>query len=95
MISSVLTQKKCGVRGCYRYQCKESEAKGFTLCFVHLPDRVKSVISERKKKEEKMKEDERFKREVARIMKREKKEQEDERKAKRKAKKQAKKNKKK
>lgn len=85
MISSVLTQKKCGVRGCYRYQCKESEAKGYTLCFVHLPEKVKSVISERKKKEEQMKEETRFQRELARIRKQEEKEMEAEKKARKKA----------
>jgi hypothetical protein len=85
LISSVLTQKKCGVRGCYRYQCKESEAKGYTLCFVHLPEKVKSVISERKKKEEQMKEETRFQRELSRIRKQEEKEMEAEKKAKKKA----------
>jgi len=91
LISTVLVQRKCGVRGCYRYQCKESEAKGHTLCFVHLPEKVKVVISERKKKEEKLKEDAKLKREFARIRAREKKEREAERKADRKARQKAKK----
>lgn len=80
MIMNVMTPRKCGVRGCYRYQCKEVEAKGYTLCYVHLPEKIKTVVYERKKKDEKMKEDERFNREVARIRKQEKKELEVERK---------------
>ena len=87
LIYSVLRQKKCGVRGCYRTVCLDKEAEGFILCFVHLPERVKEKITERKKIEETMKEDARYKREMQKIRRIEKKEMAKEKKIKQKQKK--------